>query len=142
MTGPLVDADLFRPRVGVDLVSIPAVLSSIDLFGARYVDRLFTSGEQADCRGEPEVRAAGLAGRFAAKEAVIKALAVRDDIPTWREIEVVTRRGGSCGLRLHGTAKRLATEQSLSKWSVSMAHEGATAVAVVVALSDICTPED
>jgi acyl carrier protein len=74
-----------------------------------------------------------LAARFAAKEATIKALAPADGAPPWRSIEVRRHPGGRCSLLLHGEAGRLAWASGLDHWAVSLSHEGAVAVAVVVA---------
>ncbi len=121
----------FTLRVGVDLTRVDDVAESLARFGERYARRLFTEREITDTAGAS--RAAGLAARFAAKEATIKALAPADDPPPWRSIEVLRGAGGACELRLDGRASQLAAEAGLDTWSVSLCHEGPTAVAVVAA---------
>lgn len=120
--------------VGVDLVAIADVEASVDRFGARYLTRLFTPAEIADTASpDPGTTAAGLAARFAVKEAVLKILRVGSDIPAWSDIEVRRGAEGASTLALAGTARRLAEEAGLHRWSVSLSHEGAMAAAVVLA---------
>jgi holo-[acyl-carrier protein] synthase len=125
-----------RVRVGTDITAIPDVIASIERFGDRYLDRLFTEHERASCAGPPEVAAAGLAARFAAKEAVVKVLRPAGARPAWRSIEVRRAPSGACDLALTGEAARLASEAGVTDLGVSLTHEGNIAVAVVVALHD------
>jgi holo-[acyl-carrier protein] synthase len=124
-TGPI--------RVGVDLAAVAAVTDSLARFGTRYTNHLFTTGEMADCQGTAPARARGLAARFAAKEAVLKALRVGDTVPPWTDIEVIRAPGGWPELQLHGVAAQLAAQQGLATWAVSLTHETDVAAAVVVA---------
>lgn len=120
-------------RVGADLVAVEEVAEAVDRFGDRYLSRVYTAHELACCQGAPAVRAAGLAARFAAKEAVVKVLRPTDAAPDWRSIEVRRQRGGWCDLHLTGTARRMADDAGIRQLSVSMSHQGAMAAAVVVA---------
>jgi holo-[acyl-carrier protein] synthase len=120
-------------RVGVDLVDVDGVVSSLDKFGARYSERVYTPWELADCEGPLPSKAQSLAARFAAKEAVLKALRVSDRVPPWTDIEVRRTDGGWCELRLYGLAASLADRAGLDEWSLSLTHEAKMAVAVVVA---------
>jgi holo-[acyl-carrier protein] synthase len=115
---------------GVDLIETVRIQNAIDQHGDRFLKRVFTPQELADA-GE---NAASLAARFAAKEAVSKALGCGIGAVGWQEIEV--RRGPSRQpeLHLHGAAARLAGEMGLTGWSVSLSHNQTTAVAVVVAI--------
>lgn len=123
-------------RVGADLVEVEQVASSMARFGDRYVRRVYTDHEVSCCRGEPSVVAAGLAGRFAAKEAAIKVLRPSDARPDWRSIEVRRHPTGWCELRLTGEAKRLSDEAGIRSMAVSLSHEAGLAGAVVVAMCD------
>ncbi len=114
---------------GVDTVEIGRVEGALARFGARFLDRVFTPAEQAHCAG----RAASLAARWAAKEAVSKALGCGIGDVGWREIEVVAGPRGAPALQLHGGAARLAAEQGLRQWAVSVSHDGGLAIAFVVA---------
>lgn len=130
-TEPATAADL---RVGADLVEISQVTEAISRFGPRYLRRVFTDREVDSCQGDPSVVAAGLAARFAAKEATVKVLRPSGAGPDWRSIEVVRHRAGWCDLHLTGQARRLADEAGISKLALSMSHEAGMAGAVVVAM--------
>src|SRR5881409_1753048 len=91
--------------LGLDAAEIDRVAATIERFGDRFLQRIFTAGEIAYCqrRREPAVH---FAGRFAAKEAAMKALGTgRSRGVLWRDVEVV-RRGGPPQLELHGGAAR------------------------------------
>ena len=115
---------------GVDLVEIERFSSVIERFGSRFLERVFTSQELAEV-GDNVI---SLAARFAAKESVAKALGTGIGDIRWKEIEI--NRGASREplLTLHGTARRLAQEQCLDIWSVSLSHTHTHAIALVVAL--------
>jgi holo-[acyl-carrier protein] synthase len=91
--------------------------------------RLFTEGERDAAAGS----AARLGARFAAKEAVMKALGVGLGAFKFREVEVVLLASGAPELRLHGAAAVLAAERGVGRWHVSLTHTALTAQAVVVA---------
>ncbi|MGE5250185.1 MAG: holo-ACP synthase [Bacteroidota bacterium] len=115
---------------GVDLIEIERVEQAIARHGDRFLKRVFTPAELQACGG----RAQSLAARFAAKEAAAKALGRGIGDVGWREIEVVGNENNAPALRLHGEAQRLAAEQGLLDWSVSLSHSREQAVAVVVAV--------
>jgi holo-[acyl-carrier protein] synthase len=121
-------------RVGADVVSVQQVAESVENFGARYLDRIYTEHELGSCRGAPHVRAASLAARFAAKEATIKVLRPIGHQPDWRAMEVQRHSGGWCTMALSGHAAALADRAGIADLSVSLTHEGDIAAAVVVAL--------
>ena len=122
--------------VGVDLADVVEVQRSIDLFGAQYLDRIFTSGEQAQS-AESLNQTPHLAARFAAKEATIKVLSVEDAIPPWTSIELRRQPRGNCTLHLTGAAAQMASEKGINGLLVSISHEGAMAIAVVIATSNV-----
>lgn len=113
--------------VGIDLVQVSQIAGSIDVFGDRFLARVFTDAEVAYARSTHDA-AARLAARFAAKEAVKKAL--RLDGVGWRDIEVVRAPDGACDVALHGAARAALGEGALA---LSMSHEGDHATAVVIA---------
>ena len=117
-------------RVGIDLTSVSAVSEAISAHGHRYLERVYTAGELADCGTDP----ARLAGRFAAKEAAIKVLrpAPGTALP-WRDIEVQRQPDGHVELHLQGRAAARAEQQGLAGFAVSLSHEGGAACAVVLA---------
>jgi holo-[acyl-carrier protein] synthase len=131
-----VDEILGGLRVGTDLVPVEHVAESVARFGDRYVGRIYTAHEVSCCRGTPSVVAAGLAARFAAKEATIKVLRPVDGQPDWRSIEIRRDPAGWCAVHLTDEAARMAREQGISNLAVSLTHEAGMAAAVVVAVCD------
>jgi holo-[acyl-carrier protein] synthase len=126
-------------RVGIDLTAIDEVAHSVERFGTRYLKRLFTEHEQACCQGEPRTVAAGLAARFAAKEATLKVLRPVGAQPEWTSIEVQRDPGGWCHLHLTRSAAEMAERQGITDLTVSLTHEAGFAAAVVVA---VCGQEE
>ena len=125
-------------RTGVDIVRIERIRRAISRYeGAeparqRFLARLYTEAELRYCRD----RAESLAARFAAKEAIAKALgtgAWRDGI-RWIDLEIVSDARGAPSVQLHGAAARRAEALGLSQWSVSLSHDDERAIAFVVAL--------
>jgi holo-[acyl-carrier protein] synthase len=121
-------------RVGVDLVDTAAVASSVQRFGRRYLERLFTEHELDCCRVTGGFSIPSLAARFAAKEAAIKVLEPPDAQPSWRSIEVRRLASGACRLELSEEAARRAAQLGIDALAVSLTHEADLAAAVVVAL--------
>jgi holo-[acyl-carrier protein] synthase len=121
-------------RVGNDLALAESVKDSVDRHGRRYLDRIYTERELADCAGSGRLDHERLAARWAAKEATIKVLrpSSEDAVP-WRDIELDRRPGGWTALRLGGRAAELAATAGISDLAVSVAHEAGLASAVVVA---------
>jgi holo-[acyl-carrier protein] synthase len=110
-------------------VDVPRFAALLELRGALLTERVFTRRELAACRGDP----ARLAARFAAKEAAAKALGTGIGPVAWRDVEVRTGPDGAPRLALAGAAARLARRRGLRRWAVSLAHDGHTAIGVVVA---------
>jgi holo-[acyl-carrier protein] synthase len=96
-------------------------------------ERLFSEAERADV-GRRRDPAEGLAARFAAKEAVMKALGVGLGRFPLRDVEVTRSPSGAPSLRLHGQAAAVAAEQGVSAWHLSLSHTRRLAHAVAVAL--------
>ena len=119
-------------RTGIDLIELTRLEQAIQRHGARFLERIFTPDELAETSGRPD----SLAGRFAAKEAVVKALGTGIGPIAWKEIEI--RRGPQREpvLHLHGLAKEKAAELGLHAWSVSLSHTEHYAAAVAVALGE------
>ena len=115
--------------VGVDLVEVRRIAELVERHGERFIGRVFTPGEVADCGGRVE----SLAARWAAKEAVAKALGTGIGAISWQEIEVLRGESGCPSVQLHGRAATLATERRLARWALSLAHDGGMALAFVVA---------
>ena len=118
--------------VGTDLIAISRVRAVLDRHGARFLRRVYTPEEAAFCRG----RVPELAARFAAKEAVMKALGTGARGVAWREIEVLPDRRGKPLVYLYGRAAERAGRIGLSAIDVSLTHERDLAIAVVVGVRD------
>ncbi len=117
-----------RLSTGIDLLEIERIQGMIARHGGRFLERVFTPQEIAELGGN----VASLAGRFAAKEAVAKALCTGIGPVAWREIEILRGPSRQPVLSLHGAAARLAEQLGLSQWSVSISHTQTHAVAVAV----------
>ena len=115
---------------GVDLIEIARIDEVVVRHGKHYLERVFTPAELEYC-GK---RAESLAGRFAAKEAVAKALGCGIGDVSWKEIEVLGDEQNAPVLALHGEAAAKAKELGLTTWSVSISHNQSHVVALVVAI--------
>ncbi|MFC9359664.1 holo-ACP synthase [Rhodococcus sp. NPDC057014] len=126
-------------RIGCDVMTVGHVRSSVERFGDRYLNRIFTPHELESCAGPARVQR--LAARFAAKEAVVKVLRPGDVALPWQSIEIRRESWGGCGVRLSGNASALAERQGLGGFDVSISHEAEVAIAMVTA-SRLSTPPD
>lgn len=117
-------------KTGVDLIEIDRVANVVRRHGDRYLERIYTAAELEQSHRNPQY----LAGRFAAKEAVAKALGTGIGNVGWLEIEVLGDEQNAPVLKLFGAAQKRAQELALTDWSVSISHSVTHAVAFVVAL--------
>lgn len=118
--------------IGVDLVKIGRIKTSIDRWEGRFVKRVFTE-EEADFCYKRQSPASPFALRFAAKEAFSKAIGfgMRKGI-RWRDIEVFHFPTGKPGLRLHGRSLEICEEENIKGFHLSLSDEGEYGVAMVV----------
>jgi holo-[acyl-carrier protein] synthase len=118
---------------GIDIVEIKRLEEAVARHGKRFLDRVFTEAERAYCeaRPRPEIH---YAGRFAVKEAVLKAIRTGwvEGIG-WKDIEVELGAGGEPSVRLAGGALNRAEAMGIEKIHVSIAHTEQHAVASAVA---------
>jgi holo-[acyl-carrier protein] synthase len=119
--------------VGIDLVFVDDVRASVERWSDRYLRRVFTRREIADCTGPRGVDARALATRFAAKEAAMKVLRPRDEALPWRAIEVHRGASGEPALELSGAAAQLAARGAVGRLTLSMSQTRDMAIAIVVA---------
>ena len=118
--------------IGADVVSVPRFSASLERApGLR--DRLFTPREQLTDERRPRTDTS-LAARFAAKEAVAKALGAPQGM-TWHDCEGVGDSEGRPWLNLVGTVAAAARAQGIDRWHLSLSHDGDLAVAYVIAES-------
>jgi holo-[acyl-carrier protein] synthase len=121
-------------RIGVDLTSVPQIAHSLSI-STQFAATVFSYGEREHAARMAEHRAHEfLAGRFAVKEAVLKALHVRlNDAIELCDIETISAEDGHPELHLSGSALRAAELLNLLHWRVSISHENDLAIALVVA---------
>lgn len=113
---------------GIDVIEIERIERTVARWGERFLHRVYTEAEIAYCRG----RTQSLAGRFAAKEAVSKALGVGIRTLRWVDIEILPDRRGKPHVYLHGKAADIAATLGLSHFDVSITHSRTDAIVVVV----------
>jgi holo-[acyl-carrier protein] synthase len=120
--------------LGLDATDIPRITGTIERYGERFTRRIFTEGEVAYCMRR-RVPAIHFAGRFAAKEATMKALGTgHSQGVLWRDVEVVRQRGGPPQLRLHGGAARRFDAMGGRSSLLTITHSDALALAEVLIL--------
>jgi holo-[acyl-carrier protein] synthase len=119
---------------GIDLVDFPRIEQMIERHGQRFVDRVFTATEQAYANRHRSA-VEKYAGRFAAKEAVLKLVGTgwRGKI-AWTDIEVTNNAAGQPEVTLSGEVKEIADRMKISRISLSITHAGNFAIASAVAL--------
>ena len=119
--------------VGTDLVRVSRVRKLAERFPERIGRKVFTAGEMQYCLARKDAPSS-LAGRFAAKEAVMKALGTGwGGGVRFIDIEVLRDSNGRPSIRLRGKAAEIAQSCGITTWSLSIAHDGDLAVATVIA---------
>ncbi len=119
--------------VGIDVALVERIRRAVDhpQWGERFRTRVYTAGEIAYCLRRRRY-AESFAARFAAKEAVAKALGTGFGEISWREIEVV-RDSGRPTIVLHGRARARAAMIGAARWHLSLTHTSSEATAYVIA---------
>jgi holo-[acyl-carrier protein] synthase len=119
--------------VGLDLTEISRIRELLEKHGQRFKDRTYTAAERDYCDSCAD-SAPHYAARFAAKEAVAKALGTGfAQGVSWQDIEVLRSEAGQPSLRLHGAAAAKAAELGITQWMLSLSHSRETAAASVAA---------
>ena len=114
--------------IGTDIVEIVRIRKAVEQWGERFLKRIYTETELRLC-GK---RSSRLAGRFAGKEAVMKALGTGAKGVSWREIEILSEPGGKPVVYLHGKAQSKADRLGLEKLAISLSDTAEYAIAFVV----------
>jgi len=119
---------------GIDLVDCPRIEEMMKRHGQRFIDRVFTAAEQAYADSNKD-KVEKLAGRFAAKEAIMKLMGTgwRGKI-AWTDIEVINNAAGQPEVTLCGEVKKIADGLEVKHISVSITHTANFAIASAVAL--------
>ena len=118
--------------LGLDIAEIDRIEAAITRHGAPILERLYTPAEVAYCESHRN-KFERYAGRFAAKEAAMKALGTgwRRGV-RWRDIEIIREPSGKPSLALKGAAKRIADSLGVKNISVTITHSGNLALAEVI----------
>ena len=116
-------------RTGIDLIELDRFNQLILKYKDRFLQRIFTNDELVLTR----CSVPSLTVRFAAKEAVVKALGTGIGEVSWLDIEILRGAAGEPILHLHGNAQRIANQQGIKDWSISLSHTQNIAAAVIVA---------
>jgi len=121
---------------GVDLIDCSRLAESIQRHGQRFLDRVFTPAELGYCLGKRR-HLEHLAGRFAAKEAVLKVLGTgwRGGV-AWKDIEVRNEPSGQPVVTLRGESKRIAERLGITRVLVSISHTPSQAIASAIGLAN------
>ncbi len=121
---------------GIDLVDFPRIEDMVKRHGERFLDRVFTAAEQEYANSNKN-GIEKLAGRFAAKEAVLKLVGTgwRGKI-AWTDIEVINTETGQPQVKLTGEVKKIADKLGIKEISVSITHAANFAIASAVALTE------
>lgn len=133
-------------RLGTDIVYIPRIQTALERFGQRFLQRVYTPTEQRDCSSliqapvqavllhekRAGVSAGQLAGRWAAKEAVAKALGTGWRGLRYTDIEVQRQPSGQPQVFLYGAAAIAAAQWGDYHWQVSLSHDGDYAIATAI----------
>ncbi len=114
--------------IGIDIVEIARIQKAVELWGERFLHRVYTEPELRLCRKKPS----RLAGRFAGKEAVMKALGTGARGISWREIEILAEPSGKPLVRLYGKAQAQADGLGLDKLAINLSDSKEYAIAFVI----------
>src|SRR6266550_6177463 len=117
---------------GIDIAEVPRIAESIQRFGQRFLNRIFTEGEIQYCDSKAN-RVERYAARFAAKEAAMKALGTGwNHGVRWRDIEVSRQPGGRPTISFHGKAAEFASRIGAVHVALSLSHTADQAIAQVI----------
>ncbi len=120
-----------RPYCGIDIAEVPRIAAALDRWGERFLERVYTPAERERYRD----RVLSLAARFAAKEAVMKALGTGARGVSWKDIEILPDARGKPTVRLYGRGEARARGLGIQVWEISLSHSREMAIASVVALA-------
>ncbi len=118
---------------GMDLMEVSRIARSIERFGQRFLEHVYTPAEITYCQRKRHTAAESFAARFAAKEAAAKSLGtgIAQGV-TWKEIEVAREPGGRPILHLHGRAAQRAAEMGVTEVHLTLTHTPLHAMAMVI----------
>lgn len=118
---------------GIDLVDTERIAHMVEQHGEKFLARCFTAGEQGYSAANANRRCEHLAGRFAAKEAVLKVLGTGwSGGIAWTDVEVVREPSGRPRVELHGRAAAVAADLGVTRWQLSISHVRGFAMASAI----------
>jgi len=120
---------------GIDIIETARIKQSVEEHGDRFLDRVYTAGEREYCERSRKRYYEHLAGRFAAKEAVLKVLGTgwRGGI-AWTDIDIISHSSGQPRVVLSGECERIARQLGIGAWHVSISHIETHATASAIGL--------
>jgi holo-[acyl-carrier protein] synthase len=117
---------------GIDIAEVPRIRQSIERFGERFLQRIYTAGERRYCDSKAN-RVERYAARFAAKEAAMKALGTGWNYGVrWQDCETVRMPGGRPTMVFHGKANEFAAKLGVKNAALSISHTAEQAIAQVI----------
>ena len=121
-------------KVGTDICNPRRIKAIYKRFGDKFLNRILTSKEKDYVKSSKKLFLYRLAGRYAAKEAIAKVLGsgIGKDV-SFQDIEILRNDKNAPAIKLSKGAQKLAEEQELKKWSLSISHEDIAVIAVVIA---------
>ena len=118
---------------GIDLVEVRRIRNAVERRGEKFLARVFTSAERDESTSGAGLLMQRLAGRFAAKEAFMKALGTGlARGVTWQDVSVVSGDGGAPRICLEGVAAQIAKSRGVAAVHISISHSTTTAAAIVI----------
>ncbi len=122
---------------GIDIVETSRIRKLVDEHGQRFLDRCFTPAEQAYCSRNPKRYYEHLAGRFAAKEAILKVLGTgwRGSI-AWQDMEILNDRSGEPQATLGGECARIAEKKGITRILITITHTHTYAAASAIGVQE------
>lgn len=129
-------------RLGTDMVHIPRIQATVDRFGDRFLQRVYTQVEQQDCVYGSLKRTSvnQLAGRWAAKEAVAKALGTGWQGVSYTDIEIRRQSSGAPAVHLYRQAALVVEVWGEAQWQLSISHDGDYAIATALLVCSTAKP--
>jgi len=119
-------------KIGVDVILVSRIAKSFSSCPSLFLGKFFTEAERIYCQGPRQVET--IAGRIAAKEAVMKVLGTGWPQIPWTDIEILTGENGRPSVKLKGKALRVMEKLKLSSIDISITHDGGFAVAVALGI--------
>ena len=116
-------------HIGIDMIEIARIERAVARWGDNFLRRVYTESELKLYRQKPS----SLAARFAAKEAVIKALSPQGKGISWKEIEILSEPNGKPSVHLYGKAQNQARALAVDSLAISLSHGKDYAIALVTA---------